>query len=293
MTRHVSLTQFVNLWECDENDHMNVQFYFAKFEDAATVFLARHGLEESVGKRLWRNVRYLSELRGGEAIRILSSIVMPESEASAEAGCQIQHMMVETRTGRLAATALDTYASRPEDRSTTEICDILSPDAAPRSLTDKPDSEPLAWEDLRQRDWQPISSGVLHPRMSKADGAALDQAYIGAVSDAAPHAWSLSGLTSDYLESKGLGRIAVEMRLIIHAPMIEGDCYELQLGYTGLGSRSMTKRYDFVNLRNGCHHAVLEATVMILNHETRRSEPMPDFAREAVEGFVNRGRVHN
>lgn len=286
MTRFVSLTQFVNLWECDENDHMNVQFYFAKFEDAATVFLAKYGLEARVGKRLWRNVRYLSELRGGEAIKVLSSVVIPEGGYGDEGGCQIQHLMIETKSGRLAATALDAYLARPADWPQEEIGDALTPEAAPRSMIHTADTDPLGWEDLRDRAWAAISAGVLHPRMTKADGQALDQAYIGAVSDAAPHAWGLVGLDGDYLESKGFGRVAVEMRLVEHDPVMAGDCYELQLGYTGLGSRSMTKRYDFVNLRDGNHHAVLEATVMILNHETRRSEPLPDFAREAVERSI-------
>ena len=28
---------FVNTWECDENDHLNVQFYWKRFGDAAQV----------------------------------------------------------------------------------------------------------------------------------------------------------------------------------------------------------------------------------------------------------------
>ena len=35
---------FVNTWECDENEHLNVQFYFARFADAAAHFLVGRGL---------------------------------------------------------------------------------------------------------------------------------------------------------------------------------------------------------------------------------------------------------
>ena len=33
-----TLKSYVNTWECDENDHLNVQFYFRFFEDAAGHF---------------------------------------------------------------------------------------------------------------------------------------------------------------------------------------------------------------------------------------------------------------
>jgi len=38
---------FVNVWECDENEHLNMQHYFSRFSDAATHFFVSkgHGLD--------------------------------------------------------------------------------------------------------------------------------------------------------------------------------------------------------------------------------------------------------
>lgn len=48
MTIQATLFSFVNRWECDENDHLNVQFYFSRFEEADRQFRLMTGLSETV-----------------------------------------------------------------------------------------------------------------------------------------------------------------------------------------------------------------------------------------------------
>nr|WP_321445727.1 thioesterase family protein [uncultured Cohaesibacter sp.] len=283
MTRFVSLNQFVNLWECDENDHMNVQFYFAKFQDAAILFQLCHGLDNQLGPLINRHVRYHLELHGGAQIQIKSSMVSDFGDLTPPGeGCFIQHMMRETTTGRIAATALDWHkGALPEAPGT--ICDPVDPAVLPRGLKEPAD---LSVKQPPQDDNMIIARGILHPGLCDAAMMARDQAYIGAVSDAASHVWERVGLDVKWLEAHGFGRVAVEMRLHILTPMPVGTAYQMQLGYTGLQKRALTKRYDFFDVRDGGHLAIVEAAVMILNHSTRKSEPLPDFTRAKVEAML-------
>src|SRR5690606_16110861 len=58
-----TLFSSVNRWECDENDHLNVQFYFTRFEEADRQFRLLSGLSDAlVGSRRVRHVRYHCEL---------------------------------------------------------------------------------------------------------------------------------------------------------------------------------------------------------------------------------------
>ncbi|WP_319530712.1 thioesterase family protein [uncultured Cohaesibacter sp.] len=277
MTRFVSLNQFVNTWECDENDHMNVQFYFAKFDDAATVFAAVHSLEDALGRRVSRHVRYHRELRGAAPLRVLSSLVHPIQAKSLWApGTLVQHVMVETTTGAIAATALD-YHEGVATADQEDILDQLEPLVTPRGIVETPQiiEPPRAAERV-------VFRSVLHPDLCRADGTARDQAYIAAMSDAASHTWDEIGIDCNWLSEHGFGRIAVEMRLSLHKPMMAGCLYQLQISYRDLTSRAFGKRLDFFDVRDQTHYGHVDSTVMLLNHATRRSEPLPGFAREAI-----------
>ena len=284
MSRFVSLNQFVNLWECDENDHMNVQFYFAKFQDAASLFALCHGLETKLGSLVNSHVRYHSELRGGAQIQVTSAIISSFGPLQAPGeGCFIQHIMRETTSGRIAATALDWHRGTPP-LDHDALLDQADPAILPRGLTFPADLTPKAA--LSESDTI-IARGILHPGLCDAAMVARNQAYIGAASDAASHAWDRIGLDTKWLSDRGLGRVAVEMRLHILSPMRVGTAYQLQLGFTSLQARAFTKRYDFFDMRDGRHLAFLETAAMILNHNTRKSEPLPDFTREAVTAWLS------
>ena len=45
-----TLFSFVNCWECDENDHLNVQFYLGRFEEADRQFRLLSGLSDAAMK---------------------------------------------------------------------------------------------------------------------------------------------------------------------------------------------------------------------------------------------------
>lgn len=68
-----SLKSFVNRWECDENDHMNVQFYWTKFQTAALHFRLAAGLDDlPETARSSRHVRYHSEVHAADPLVVRS-----------------------------------------------------------------------------------------------------------------------------------------------------------------------------------------------------------------------------
>ncbi len=107
MSTYETLRAFVNTWECDENAHMNVQFYYDRFEVADLQFQALAGLEEAaLGARGVRRVRYLSEMMASELILVRSAVVRNGPHP-----VTIVHQMSDPTSGRLTATALDGYPS--------------------------------------------------------------------------------------------------------------------------------------------------------------------------------------
>ncbi|MCC2112198.1 MAG: thioesterase, partial [Hyphomicrobiales bacterium] len=100
---------FVNTWDCDENNHLNVQSYVGEFAVAEAQFRAAAGIAaDALGLRRVRHVRYHRELVAGDYIDVESHFVVGGPHPAA-----IVHVMTEHTTGDLAATAIDGYAPAP------------------------------------------------------------------------------------------------------------------------------------------------------------------------------------
>lgn len=98
-----TLLSFVNTWECDENDHLNVQFYFSKFEEADRQFRMLTGFSEAlVGARRVRHVRYHAELVAASLITVKSYVAFDGPHM-----LSVVHEMIEGSTGEICATAID------------------------------------------------------------------------------------------------------------------------------------------------------------------------------------------
>ena len=119
---------FVNAWECDENDHLNIQYYWKRFGDSAKIFHLLEGLPD----RGWhdRHVRYYSELRKGANTIVKTALCDDKSS--------LIHLLFDGSNGRLSATAIDTFAdgygATHQSRNMSAIPDV----ATPRSLPVEP-----------------------------------------------------------------------------------------------------------------------------------------------------------
>ncbi|MGB6229348.1 MAG: thioesterase family protein, partial [Litorimonas sp.] len=106
-------------WECDELGHLNMSFYFDKFEQARMGLFIRLGLvgafapgAVSTVRSRDAHIKYLAEARPGSPLRVESAIV-----ALHETTARVGHVMYH-RDGRIAATLneLVEHVYLPEDK---------------------------------------------------------------------------------------------------------------------------------------------------------------------------------
>lgn len=258
--------RFVNTWECDENAHMNVQFFFAQFEDAEVHFWVSRGLAADVRPGiLTRHVRFHSELRAGD-LTVVGSALARDGEGRTV----LVHMMHEASSGALAATCYSRLADAPP---LAPACELPS-EAAPRSAPGDP-ARRFSRDAVACMGLAPTFRAVVRPAECAAGGVMTVQHHVARFTDGAPHLWEHAGLSKDWLEANGYGRVAVEMKLTIHLPLRAGAAIRVLSGLTGFGAKTISFRHHIVDAATGETAATGEITGLAIDLGTRRSVPWP------------------
>lgn len=278
-----SLRGYVNTWDCDENDHLNVQFYFRFFEDASAHFQALCGVPAAARRRpAVRHVRYHRELRGNDSIRI-------ESLFAADAGSGrpgVVHMMYATGSGTLAATCLEDCGGFGKDLlAALARHERAMPDSAlPRSLAPGPAAVAadagVGRVTLRSR----VRAGDCGP-----GGVIEDWPFVGRNSDAAAHFWDLVGIDRPWLDRHGRGRVAVEMKLTRLGDLRQGDLMHVASRPLAVARSTVSFENRFIASDTGAVAAVIQLTALTMNLATRRAEPFPEDARALIEARIAEG----
>ncbi|MEO0382843.1 MAG: thioesterase family protein [Pseudomonadota bacterium] len=270
-----------NSWECDENDHINVKSYAARFDIAVRSFLVEAGWQ--VPHRIGRLIRYHAELRGGEPVHGTTGMVALENGQVA-----LEHrLFASQRTGMpLSATALDVLPNVSRDDLSAFNLPAPSADALPKSgdfaFTDMVDGATLAGLATTYR-------GVIPPtafgaQTESANGAMLrDEHLVGMISDAATHAWALAGADDVWLRERGWGRAAVQLQLSYGARPTAGDVVVIKTGLRARSAKTISYRHHVVNAMSEELIAIADITSLMLNLETRRAMPWPDEKLGALD----------
>jgi acyl-CoA thioester hydrolase len=272
-----TLKSYVNTWECDENDHLNVQFYFRFFEDAAGHFQVLAGVPAADRREpLVRHVRYHAELRFNAGVRV---------ESFGVGDRQIVHLLYETTNGRLSATSLETYEDPPESFSAAlrrHSADL--PEAAmPRSVDAAP-VYPVAGGGPAPG--YPTLGGRIRANQCRPDGSVFDSAIIGFNSDAAAHFWTPTGIDREWLEERNFGRVAVEMKLTRTGPLAFGDLVHVVSRPIAVARSTLTFENLFIKSDTGEAAAIAQVTALMMNLETRRAAPLPEEKRAQTEALI-------
>lgn len=282
MTRLQTLKSYVNTWNCDENDHLNVQFYFQFFEDAGDHFQALAGVPRAERRRPdLRHVRYHSELRVNEAVHI---------ETHGVGDRQAVHLLYETISGRLSATCLETYADPPAALAgaLAQYAGDLPETASPRSLD-------LAAAKAGDGASPPGSVLALRTRVRAqhcdADGRAFDSAFVGFNSDAAAHFWDVVGFNRPWLDARTLGRVAVEMKFSPTGRAAFGDLLHVVSRPFAVARSTITFENRFVLTDTGEVAAIIHVTALTMNLTTRRAEPLPEDMRANIAARIAGGNA--
>lgn len=273
-----------NSWECDENDHINVKSYAARFDIAVRNFLVEAGWQ--VPHRIGRLIRYHAELRGGEPVHGTTGMVALENGQVALE----HHLFASQRPGTpLSATALDVLP----DVSRDDLSAFNLP--APREQV-LPKTGDLAFATMI--DVTTLASlattyrGVLPTtafgaQAESANGAMLrDEHLVGMISDAATHAWALAGADDAWLRTRGWGRAAVQLQLSYGARPTAGDVVVIKTGLRARSTKTISYRHHVVNVMTEELIAIADITSLMLNLETRRAMPWPDEKLDALDAQI-------
>ena len=265
---------FVNAWECDENDHLNVQFYFGRFEEADQHFRAMTDRDPAL-VRSARHVRYHAELRKGDLVEVESGFA-----DDGDCGVSVVHALKNLSDGRICATALDTYDAHPRELTATAtrsdaFTDLPAKLYGPRGLSGTL-PEAIAAETLRDRGGFVTARSVIWPADAGADGLATERAHVGHVSDGASNVWETIGLTKALLDEQGWGRVAVEMRLTMFDAYAPGDLVEQISGLIETTDRTIHFRHHQFEARSGRLIAIIEAIGLAMSLKTRKAVRFSD-----------------
>ena len=259
---------FVNSWECDENFHMNIQFYWKRFGDAAQIFF--HLAQAKRQHWIDRHVRYHGELHMATNTVVRSSSIKGEN--------QIVHELINGDSGELSATAVELYTNQIDGDAPSVTA--ASQAALPRSLP----AEPLSITDTQQV----IAKGlgvishrsVVTPQECDQVGDLLDQFYIARFSDAASHLWNHLGVTRGWMHDNGLGTVAVEMKATRHAHVRVGTMLEAVTWLEALGNKTFSFRHQISDMASGEALYSGAVTALLMDLKERRAVVLPDMMRE-------------
>lgn len=261
---------YVNTWECDDNAHMNVQFYFKRFDEAARFFAGMNGGDMAGPLPRTRHVRYHSELHAGGIARMRSAIVADGRFA----GFAV-HLLDDLETGRIAATALDAPSGIRAPGRLVQETDIAP--ALPRGIAPEP-AEPERPEDVLARGGLVSSRTIVQPMQCDAAGELLAQGFVGRLSDAAAHVWEVAGVGIATLRERGYGRVALEMKLTHHRPAKAGEALLIHSRPILTGGKALRLHHEISRFRDGAPVVTAEVVAVILDLATRRSVAAPTAA---------------
>ena len=259
---------FVNTWECDENVHLNVQFYLKRFDEASRIqfMLAR---PEKLHHRLpkTRHVRFHKELRPAVMTSIVSSVVGDGPFAG-----WIVHHLEDRSSRQSAATAMDSPG--PAGISgTVAASDVAF--ALPRGLP-AADLMPLPPEWVVANGGLIANRSVVQPNECDSRREMMQQHYVSRFTDAAPHVWESIGIGEPWLTSRGYGRVAVEMKITHHRPAMTDDVIFLYSNAQVNGRKTIKLRHEVVRQFDLEPVASCEVLALIMDLESRKSVPLPN-----------------
>ena len=257
--------RFVNTWECDENDHMNVQFYFAHFDEAELYLAAQHGLRS--GAPHAQHVRFHKELRPADFTTIETAL-----SAHPAGGPALASLMRDAISGDLVATCLSLFDNHAAFGALSSI--PCPQQALPRSIAPQP-ALAQRHDALMHQGYVPTYRAIVHPRDCDAAGNMTSQMHIARATDAAAHFWEHAGLTKNWLDENGFGRVAVEMKLTRLTPFRAGDAILLLSGLTAFTGRTISFRHEFVDVASGRINAVVDLTGLSIDLASRRAVHWP------------------
>jgi acyl-CoA thioester hydrolase len=271
-----TFTTAVNTWQCDENDHLNVQYYTEFGHEASAHLLHRLGLgpralrRASLALRMHEDhVRYLREFRAVDAVEVWSAPV----ELS-ECGITLYHEVRNSADGTVASTIrrrLESDAPWPAAfRENVERTAIALPaNGRPRSVGTFTVPE-LALIDAPKIGLIDVSRTVVKPAECDERGEFLPRHQFGRYSDGAPVLWNHLGFDRMAMQERGEGSVVVEMLNHYRRPLTAGDLVVVMSGLADFTDKVLKFTHFLFEAESGALAACAEAVGMKFDQKIRK-----------------------
>ena len=266
----------VNTWQCDENDHLNVQFYTEFGHEASAHLLAGLGLgpraQRAAGLAVTAaedHVRYLREFRVVDAVEVRSAPV--------EIGARhllAYHEIRNPADGRVAATMRRRIVcDRPWPdafRARAEAALMALPEAAkPRSVGT------LALPDLTlaaapATGLIDVGRTVITPDECDERDEFLPRHQSGRYSDGAPLMWNHMGFDRAAMQERQEGSVVVEMLNHYRRPLRAGDLCVVMSGLAAFTAKTVGFAHFLFEAETGTLAACAEAVGMKFDQKVRK-----------------------
>ncbi len=275
----------VNTWQCDENDHLNVQFYTEFGHEASAHLLGDLGLgpraQRAAGLAVTAaedHVRYLREFRVIDPVEVRSAPVEIGTRHLAA-----YHEIRNPADGRVAATMRRRIVcDRPWPdafRARAEAALMSLPEAArPRSVGS------LALPDLTlgaapATGMIEVGRTVISPDECDERGEFLPRHQFGRYSDGAPMLWNHLGFDRSAMQARQEGSVVVEMLNHYRRPLRAGDLAVVMSGLASFTSKVLVFTHFLFEAETGTLAACAEAVGMKFDQKVRKIMNFTDADR--------------
>lgn len=272
---HVSTVQ---TWECDSNNHLNVQFFHQRFREAGYLYRQNHGLE---GVALHSaHTRFHREIRVDETVRVWTIPVRDNM-----GNLLLLHRLIRGKD-EVCCTCLDRLANTRPDKDFAPLSDIAN--ATPRGLS--PDlATPLGDSSELHNAGRIETSCLMNLLPSDLDhrGDLLAERLVASFSSGGQVAWSLIGATTDWLSQRGLGRVVLEMKFARFSGPRAGVVLQQTSGCLALNTKTFRFGHQIEDAITGQLYAAGEVLSILMDLKTRKSVALSDDLK-AKHGTIRR-----
>lgn len=289
-------------WECDRNDHLNMQFYVGRASNALTALgvalgigpreLTRRGL---VLTEVDTHIRFLRELRSGAPFAINGGILEANEEqltvfleltnvATGEPSATFRTLVelrqaVDFRPARFDASIIERAKAIPAE---------IPAHGAPRGLKMiAPRPSPTLAEATRIG-MVASYQGSVRPADCDSQGRLKSRLYMAYVFGALSHVFTQLR-TGEMEGSARRSGAAVEYRLIYRARPSVGAALALRSGMSAVSGKTFSHIHWLFDVESGECAATIEAVSVGLDLETRKALEMTPEMRARYEAVIVAG----
>ncbi len=289
----------VNAWQCDENDHLNVQFYTAFGDDASIQWLSLNGLgpqaQAEAGLRVQPvcdRIRYWKELRGQDSLEIHSAPVEVEPGRIA-----LYHELRNSYDGGIAAILVRSMECRDTAGRAVPFPAALShrAEAGRMALPDSGRSRSIGRfghpPDLTLQQAQDmatieINRAVVGPEECDAFGRLRPRFHFGRFSDGAAILWHRMGFDRVAMRQRQQGSVVLETRTLYRRPIPVGTPTVVLSGLLDVSDKVLHFAHLLFDAETGTLCASGEAVGIQFDQQTRRSMALRTEDRERLQAHI-------